>query len=257
MACPRFPRRSWRKLRGVARFGDRVRDDWGCPGGSAASMPPSRSRTGLRGARSRALPVGPRHSRRLPARGRRRLARAAPGRPPRRVLRGDSTGRPSVRCARRDAPGRPRGVRAIRGGHARPRWARARLGGRASWRSRPATAAAALADGGGDPGARAYAWTLGRRWAAAPRCDDYGLAWGPASVSSRPGWWSAGAPGARSCPDRSGRCPRRWPPTGGCDGPSTAAGSAARTAYGRDRAGSPRRARRATTTSARAHPDVT
>ena len=257
----------WRRLAGtLAQLpDDRVRHD---RGGPRRDPPPQRApsrdhRTGLRGARPRARPVGPRHARRLDDRGRRRLARAAVGGSPGRLLRRDPTGRPRVRRARRHAPGRPRGVRALPRGDARAGRTRPCLGGRARAGGvvlRPPLAPPRAMARPRIP-ADAYAWTL---WPSVGLLPPVGArrlrpCLGPAraarvGLARRRLAGLAPDPAAR----RSARCRRRWPRTGGCgDRRSTAAGSAARTACGRGRAASRRRARRATTTWVRARCDAT
>ena len=130
---------------------DRLRlDRRGARRDPAAQHAPSRDhRTRLRGARPRALAVGPRDAGRLDDGGRRRVARTAVAGAPRRVLRRDPADRAGVRRAGRAAAAGHRGVRPIRGGDAGPRRA-----GRVSRRS-PASW----------PGS-----SSGRRWRRSLRC---------------------------------------------------------------------------------------
>ena len=246
----------WRRLAGTLRSFLTI--VYGTTGAAAGRDPPPQyapsrdHRTGLRGARPRAQPVGPRDARRLDDRGRRRLARAAPGCAPaprstRRLDRSAERSACPTRCSRPTSRrssatwrtcSRPAGpvrvsavARELAGVVLRP----------------PLGPLAAMAGGRSRP--TRYAWTLWPSVGLLPASvrDDYGLAWGPRErlvVGLARGRLArlAPAPAPLVPPDAAGA--GRGPPD--ATALSRAAGSAARTACGRDRAASPRRGRRAT-----------
>ena len=135
------------------------------------------------------------------------------------LLRGDAPDRAGVRGARGSPAGRPRRVRRVRRIDAGARRAGPRLARRPRPRRRvlhpplaPVCRRSAGCRRGPTPG------PSGRRSDCCPRPSAPTTAFdgdrwsGPCRAgSSRPG-----ARGARSCPRRSGRCPRRWPPIAGC-----------------------------------------
>ena len=224
----------WRRLAGTLRsyltivYGSTSRRARRDP---AAQHAPSRDhRAWLRGARPRALAVGPRDAGRLDDGGRRRVAGTAVAGAPGRVLRRDPADREGVRGAGRAVAAGCRGIRPVRGGDAGPRRAGARLADRprAGRRHPPAAtraarSAAATPDVRRASRARAGAarrpmpGPCGRRSGCCrhPSATTTALRGAPANGSCRPGWSPAFAPGDRCCPRRSGRCPRHSPRIGG------------------------------------------
>ena len=210
-------------------------------GGHAAELPDHRLRHERRGARRdppaqrassghhrarlcragpRPVAVGPRHARGLDDR--------------RRPMRGSSRSRPHVAPRSTPRPGRSAGRSVCRRRccptdvEAFDRYLAAMLApsGRSGSRRRPASWRASCSGRrwprwrrGSDPSpAELYAWTLWPSVGLLPASVRRGLRPGlgrRASGWCRPGWSPAGGRGGRCCRLRSGRCPRRWPRTGG------------------------------------------